>query len=73
MRDPDAESRSRKVGDLKYFEVRSVQEKESGINGWDLLSQSEWSFTQSRKEKLRHRSIELSELASDRCQRSPDI
>jgi hypothetical protein len=30
---PNAESRSQKVRDLKYFKVRSVQEKEAGING----------------------------------------
>jgi hypothetical protein len=70
---PDAESRSRKVEDLKYFEVHNVQEKEPGINGWDLLSRSGRSFTQSRKEKLRHHPIGLSALASDRHQRSADI
>jgi hypothetical protein len=32
-RNPNVESRSRKVGDLKHFEVRSVQEKKPGING----------------------------------------
>jgi hypothetical protein len=58
---------------LKYFEVRSVQEKEPGINGWDLLSRLGRSFTQSRKEKLRHRPIMLSELASNWRHRSPNI
>jgi hypothetical protein len=41
----DVESRSQKVGDLKYFKVCNVQEKEPEINGWDLLSRSGQSFT----------------------------
>jgi hypothetical protein len=33
QRNLNIELRSQKVGDLKYFEVRSVQEKEPGIKG----------------------------------------
>jgi hypothetical protein len=64
---------AKKFGSLKYFEVCGVPKKEPRISGWYLLSRSRRSFTQSRKEKLRHCPIGLLKLASYRHQRSPDI
>jgi hypothetical protein len=37
-RNPDAESRSQKVGSLKYFEIHGVPEKELPHNGQKVIN-----------------------------------
>jgi hypothetical protein len=51
-RNPDAESRSQKVGSLKDFEIRGVPKMELPHNDEKLSTHSTRSFAQSKNEVL---------------------